>query len=101
MHGTQLGVSPVLRTRLGARSVLRTHWTQEMQKRRRLSLDATPAHLTQGLFLLMCGVAGRTEAVLVRVGGERGTAATNLGWKGVSRGGLSREVARMYHGDWL
>src|SRR5437868_12535450 len=53
MHGTQLGVSPVLRTRLGVRSVLRTPWTQGTQKRRRLSLDATPAHLTQGLFLLM------------------------------------------------
>src|SRR5205807_9474879 len=52
-HGTHLGVSPVLRTQLGIRSVLRTQWTQGTQKRHRLSLDATPAHLTQDLFLLM------------------------------------------------
>ena len=43
----------IYQTQLGIRSVLRTHWMQGTQKRRRLSLDATPAHLTQGLFLPM------------------------------------------------
>ena len=49
----QLGVSLLLGMQLGVTSVLWMHWMQGTQKRRRLSLDATPVHLTQGLFLLM------------------------------------------------
>ena len=39
--------------RVGVATGVRTQGTQEMQKRRRLRLDATPAHLTHNLFLLM------------------------------------------------